>query len=105
MKLLTPVLAAAASLLAACASTPVAPAGLVAGSFVSLGCQGGKMLQVRYAADGRSVRVRALHGSTELEQRADGSFAADDYELTALPEGWLLKHKGKPEAQGCKPSA
>lgn len=105
MKIITTVAAAAASLLAGCAGTPVAPSGMVAGSFVTLGCQGGKMLQARYAADGRSVRVRALHGSTELERRPDGSFAADDYELTAGSEGWLLKHKGKPEAQGCKSSA
>ncbi len=102
MKLLTPVLAVAASLLVACAGTPVAPAGMVAGSFVSLACQGGKMLQARYAADGSTIRVRALHGSTELERRADGSFAGDDYTLNSTPQGWLLSHKGKPEAQGCK---
>jgi hypothetical protein len=98
-------LALAAALVAGCASAPPAPAGLAAGRFVGLNCSGGKTFQARYAEDGRSVRVRAHHGSAELERRADGSFAGDGYTLTPAGNGLRLQYQGKTEAEACRPAA
>lgn len=105
MKTRSLILLAVVAAASGCASSPPAPTGLAAGRFVSLDCQAGKRLQARYAEDGRSVRVRAMHGASELERQADGSFAGDGYVLRPASDGLRLDHGGKPEVQGCKPSA
>lgn len=96
--------AALAVLSSACSTVPAAPPGLSAGAFTQLSCASGRPLQARYAEDGRTIRVRAMHGAVELERRADGSFAADDYLLRTTPAGLVLEHKGKPESKDCRPA-
>ena len=91
--------------LAACATGPDARAGLKPGEFVAYRCADGKVFQARLAAEGTSVRVRALHGSAELNAASAGLFKGDDYELDTRPEGGAsLNHKGKPEATACRPA-
>lgn len=89
--------------LVACAATaPVVP-GAEPGKFVRLACADNKAFQLRVSESGRSVRVRALHGSAELEARADGDFVGDGYQLRTRGEGAIrLDHLGKPEASSCK---
>lgn len=91
-------------LLAACATSPPLPAGVMPGEFARLACGGGKTFAVRVAEDGKSARVRALHGAAELALQPDGTFAGDEYKLT-LPasSAATLWHKGKVEADQCKP--
>jgi len=92
-----------AALLAACASTPSAPEGLVAGRFVTLNCADGKSFQARYAEDGKTVRVRAHPGSAELDRQADGRFAGEGYVLNLKGEGGIsLEHAGKSQGKACK---
>jgi hypothetical protein len=102
MKTQSLILFAVVAAASGCASSPPAPAGLTPGRFVSLECQAGKRLQARYAEDGRSVRVRAMHGAAELDRQGDGSFTGDGYVLRPAADGLRLDHKGKPEVQGCK---
>ena len=92
--------AALAMGLAACASTP---GGLSAGRFVTLQCADNKSFQARLSEDGRTVRVRALHGSAELESRGEGRYAGDGYVLNLLAEGGAsLDHEGKSLGKACK---
>jgi hypothetical protein len=93
----------AAAVLASCASSPQLPPGVKPGEFARLTCEGGKTFAVRMAEDGKSARVRALHGASELTLQADGAYASEDYKL-ALPAGSAatLWHKGKVEADKCK---
>lgn len=105
MKTRSLILLAIVAAVSGCASSLPAPAGLTPGRFVSLECQAGKRLQARYAEDGRSVRVRAMHGAAELERQSDGSFAGDGYVLRPVADGLQLDHKGKPEVQGCRATA
>jgi hypothetical protein len=102
MKLvLVPLLSVA--LLAACATAPSAPEGLEAGRFVTLSCADGKSFQVRYAEDGKTVRVRAHPGSAELERLADGNFGGEGYSLNLKGEGGMsLDHAGKTQGRACK---
>lgn len=97
---------ASALALAACASSPALPAGVKPGQFTRLTCEGGKTFAVRMAEDGKSARVRALHGASELSLQADGAYAGDDYKL-ALPASFdaTLWHKGKVEADKCRVQA
>ncbi len=90
-------------LLAACASSSQWPAGVKPGEFARLACTGGKTFAVRMAEDGKSARVRALHGAAELSLQPDGAYAGDEYKL-ALPASAAatLWHKGKVEADQCK---
>jgi hypothetical protein len=93
------------ALLAACASAPTAPEGLEAGRFVTLNCADSKSFQVRYADDGKTVRVRAHPGSAELERQADGTFAGEGYVLNLKGEGGMaLDHSGKSQGKACKRS-
>jgi hypothetical protein len=101
MKLSIAVLAAVA--LAGCATTQV-PAGLQAGKFVAFSCADGKSFSVRAAEGGDTVRVRAHHGSAELDRKAGGVYEGDGYRLTT-EGGVSLVHEGKPQGQGCKPAA
>ena len=79
------------------------PGGMQAGKFSRMTCDAGKTFSVRPAEDGKSVRVRALHGAAELERKADGQFAGEGYELKlGGAQGASLMHKGQPEAQNCK---
>ncbi len=98
-------LATVATLAAACASAPPAlPAGVTAGRFVPMECAENRQFQVRVSEDGKSARVRALHGSAELERTADGLYAADGYTLRLAGEGAIsLDHDGKSQGRGCKP--
>ncbi len=98
-------LAAVATLTVACAAPPPAlPAGLTAGRFVPMECAENRQFQVRISEDGKSARVRALHGSAELDRTADGIFVADGYTLRLAGEGAIsLDHDGKSQGRGCKP--
>lgn len=89
--------------LAGCASSPQLPVGVTPGQFARLTCEGGKTFAVRMAEDGKSARVRALHGASELSLQSDGAYAGEDYRLT-LPasSSATLWHKGKVEADKCK---
>jgi hypothetical protein len=93
-------------LAAGCATGPQLPAGVKAGEFARLACDGGRTFSVRLAEDGQSARVRALHGAAELARQGDGAFAGDDYKL-AMPatDAATLWHKGKVEAEKCKVQA
>lgn len=97
---------AAAAVLAACATSPQLPPGVKPGEFARLTCEGGKTFALRLSEDGKSARVRALHGASELSRQADGSYAGDDYKL-ALPaaSAATLWHKDKVEADKCKVQA
>lgn len=90
--------------LAGCAATSPAPAGLPAGKFVTFACEGGKTFALRAAEGGETVRVRAHHGSAELDRKADGVYEGDGYRLETSG-GVSLLHGGKPQGQGCKPQA
>lgn len=87
----------------ACASGPQWPAGMKAGEFARLSCQGGRSFAVRLAEDGKSARVRAQHGAAELSLQPDGFYAGGDYKL-ALPASSVatLWHLGKVEAENCR---
>lgn len=96
-------IAVAAAFLSACASSPSVPAGMKPGQFVTYACDGGKVFRAPAAEDGKSVRVRALHGSAELDVKAAGAYEGEGYRLEALPGAVLsLSHQGKPEAVNCK---
>ena len=66
----------------------------------------GAAMAYRLSEDGKSARVRALHGASELSLQPDGADAGDDYKL-ALPaaSAATLWHKGKVEADQCKVQA
>ena len=92
-----------AVLATACASSPQMPAGVKAGEFARLSCTGGRTFAVRMAEDGKSARVRAMHGAAELSLQPDGAYSGDEYKL-AMPASAAatLWHKGKVEAEQCK---
>jgi hypothetical protein len=94
---------AVAMVLGACATSP---AGLTAGKFVTLQCADNKSFQARMSDDGRSIRVRGLHGSAELEQRGEGRYAGDGYLLNLRADGGAaLEHDGKSQGKACKAAA
>jgi hypothetical protein len=94
------------ALAAGCASTPPAPADLPANRFVSMSCADGKSFQVRYAQDGRSVRVRTHQGAAELERQADGRFTGEGYVLNFQGDGGAsLEQAGKSQGKACKRAA
>ncbi len=97
---------AAAAVVAACATGSQLPAGVKPGEFARLACEGGKTFAVRMSEDGKSARVRALHGASELSLQPDGAYVSDDYKL-ALPatSPATLWHKGKVEADKCNVQA
>jgi len=106
MKSSIPLVSAALLALAGCATSTAVPPGLAAGKFVQFACAGGKTFSARAAADGGSVRVRAHHGSAELDRKADGLYEGEGYSLrVAGADAVSLMHGGKPEAQQCKPAA
>jgi hypothetical protein len=103
MKFAFTTLALAAVVTAGCASAPQAPADLTAGRFVTLACADGKSFQARYADDGKTIRVRAHHGSAELERQSDGRFTGDGYILDLKGAGGIsLDHAGKSQGKACK---
>ena len=94
------------AVLAGCASTPAVPNGMQPGKFVTFACEGGKTFSARVAEGGDTVRVRAHHGSAELERKADGVYEGDGYKLmTQGAEAVSLMHDGKPQGKACKASA
>jgi hypothetical protein len=100
---IVPLLVIAALAAAGCATTPPAPGGLKAGTFVTMTCSENKSFQARLSDDGRTVRVRAHPGSAELERQADGSFIGEGYVLKFSAEsGASLDHGGKSQGKGCK---
>lgn len=102
MKPLSIAAIACATVLAACASTPLPVPGMVAGKFVNFECQGGRF-SARAAEDGRTVRVRGLHGAAELDMKSADVFEGDGYQLvTKGPNGVSLMHGGKPNGTHCK---
>lgn len=100
-------LIASLALLGGCASLGSSvPAGLEAGKFVRLSCAGNASFQARASEDGRSVRVRALHGSAELDAKGGGVFEGEGYVLRTVGDGALsLDHAGKSLGRQCKPAA
>jgi hypothetical protein len=95
------ILIAPALVLAACATTPSAPAGMEAGKFVSFTCEGGPF-QARWNPDGNTVRVRSHHGAAELAP-TDGGYAGDGFALqTSGKDGMSLSHAGKTLGKNCK---
>jgi hypothetical protein len=103
MKLVLASLAVAA--LAGCA-TQSAPDGMAPGKFVSFACADGKTFSARAAEGGASVRVRAHHGSAELDRKSDGVYEGDGYKLvTQGADGVTLMHDGKPQGKNCKAAA
>lgn len=92
----------AAALVSGCASAPATPPGMVVGKFVSYDCTGGRF-SARAAEDGKSVRVRGLHGAAELDLKGDGIYEGDGYRLlTKGANGVSLTHDGKPNGVNCK---
>jgi hypothetical protein len=78
--------------------------GLPAGKFVTLECAENKSFQARMSDDGRTVRVRAHTGASELESRGDGVFAAEGYVLKLRDQGGMsLEHAGKSQGKACRP--
>ena len=95
-----------AVLATACASSPQMPAGVKAGEFTRLSCTDGRTFAVRMAEDGKSARVRALHGAAELSLQPDGAYSGDEYKLAiSASAAATLWHKGKVEAEQCKVQA
>ena len=94
----------AAGVLAACASTSTVPTGMLAGRFVTYACGDGKTFSVRAAEGGDTVRVRAHHGSAELDRKSDGVYEGDGYRLVSEGGSATLSHDGKPQGSGCKPA-
>jgi hypothetical protein len=91
--------------LAGCATTQV-PVGMQPGKFVSFACADGKSFSVRAADGGQSVRVRAHHGSAELDRKGDGVYEGDGYKLvTHGAEAVSLSHDGKSQGKACKATA
>lgn len=82
------------------------PAGMQSGKFVTFACEGGKTFSARAADDGSTVRVRAHHGSAELERKAGGVYEGEGYKLSTQEAGGIsLMHDGKPQGKGCKAAA
>lgn len=102
----TLVAASALALLAGCASAPAVPTGMQPGKFVTFACEGGKSFSARVAEGGDTVRVRAHHGSAELERKGDGLYEGDGYKLvTQGADAVSLVHDGKLQGKACKASA
>ncbi len=98
------VFAAFALVAAGCASVAAPPEGMKAGQFVRLACDGTNF-QARASEDGRSVRVRTLHGSAELDMKQEGVFAGEGFQLsTRGPERISLTHNGKVHGKNCRPA-
>lgn len=94
------------AVLAGCASAPAAPSGMQPGKFVTFACEGGKSFSARVAEGGDTVRVRAHHGSAELERKEGGIYEGDGYKLmTQGADAVSLMHDGKPQGKACKASA
>lgn len=86
-----------------CASMATPVPGLVPDTFVRLSCADNKTFQLRANADGKSIRVRGLHGSAELEAKGDGTFAGEGYLLRSQgADAVSLDHEGKSQGKGCK---
>jgi hypothetical protein len=96
--------AALALLASGCASAPVPPEGMKTGQFVRFACDGAAF-QARASDDGRTVRVRTLHGSAELDKKQEGVFEGDGFRLaTTGAERISLTHNGKVQGKNCKPA-
>jgi hypothetical protein len=101
MKMQAWMAAAAAALLAGCA-TVTPPAGMVPGKFVSFDCPGGQDFQARFNPDGNTVRVRSHSGAAELSAQGE-NYAGDGFTLTLKgAEGISLSFGGKTLGRNCK---
>ena len=61
-------LAGAASLVLLTAACATAPAGMQAGRFVDYACDNNARFSARLADDGKTVRVRSIHGAAALRK-------------------------------------
>ncbi len=94
---------ALAALVAACASPSPSVPGLVPGKFATVSCADNKTFQLRISDNGSSVRVRAHHGSAELDAQGGGAYAGEGYLLRLQGEDAIsLQHDGKVQARLCK---
>jgi hypothetical protein len=92
----------AAVLLVGCAATSAPVPGMTAGKFTNFECVGGRF-SARAAEDGSSVRVRALHGSAELDRKSAGVYEGEGYRLETTGSGGVtLMHNGKSAGSQCK---
>lgn len=91
--------------MAGCVSAPATPPALAGGTFVQFACADGKRFGARASADGSSVRVRAHHGSAELDRKDEGVYEGEGYRLvTRGADAYSLTHAGKPQGANCKPA-
>jgi len=96
-------LVGAASLALLTAACATAPAGMQAGRFVDYACDKNARFSARLADDGKTVRVRSIHGSAELSDQGNGRFADADFVMTTGGErGISLEHNKKLIAENCK---
>lgn len=96
-------LAGAASLVLLTAACATAPAGMQAGRFVDYACDNNARFSARLADDGKTVRVRSIHGAAELADQGGGRFADSEFVLTTGGErGISLEHNKKVIAANCK---
>jgi hypothetical protein len=94
---------ALATLVAACASPSPSVPGLAPGKFATAGCAENKTFQLRLSDSGSSVRVRAHHGSAELDAQGAGVYAGEGYVLRLQGEDAIsLQHNGKVQARLCR---
>jgi hypothetical protein len=93
------------SVLGACASSgPALPDGMSEGVFSRLQCESGKSFSARFAEGAGSVRVRGLHGSSELALVSPGVYEGEGYRFVTSSnvDGIALFHSDKVEARLCK---
>ncbi len=93
------------SVLGACASSGLTlPAGMSEGVFGRLQCESGKSFSARFAEGAGSVRVRGLHGASELALVSPGVYEGEGYRLvtSSSVDGIALFHNSKVEARLCK---
>ena len=97
MRNLTPLLAAAA-VISACASAPIAGIDKVA--YTPFACEG-KGFSARLEEDG-SVRLRTHEGSVNVALAGEGVYQGDGWTLANGSDGTTLKHKDKVVGKNCR---
>jgi hypothetical protein len=94
--------AAAAVVLASCATTGATTSALERGKFVAFDCEG-QAFQARLSAEGNTVRVRTQHGAAELSPAGESRYSGDGFTLhTKGSNGIALEHGGKLLGKNCK---
>ncbi len=68
-----------------------------------MNCAENKTFQVRWAADGKTLRVRSHAGAAELSRQPDGKYTADGFVLDLAGAGGAsLDVAGKSQGKACK---